>query len=347
MALGVGPLALLLPGLLLIPRYPAAQGGARMSLSAMPTDETGVSALCAAQEAADGRGVLVAVLDTGCDLSALGLQTTSEGAPKYVDFLDCTGGGDLDTTTTVSVDQDRSVKGLSGRKLSLGAWAEEAAEMRVGAVRLYALLPRSVLTRVKRERRAAFDAKQHAAVTAVQRELDALEAGSSLKGAAKTAAKKVRHSALNRAGSLDSARPAPSRTLSSPHRALRTPVTSLRCAAQDLELRLKELASMVEGYTDAGPLLDVLVYREKPTLDQPGIWRVVVDTTASGDLSGLTPMAPFRVERQVMWRSRAPWACWTAPFATNTLRLWCCCLGRGLRPQQPPLLPSRSAPSGG
>ena len=38
----------------------------------------------------------VAVLDTGCDLAAAGLSTTSDGRPKYIDFIDATGGGDVD-----------------------------------------------------------------------------------------------------------------------------------------------------------------------------------------------------------------------------------------------------------
>lgn len=163
----------------------------QFSPSAMPKGETGVTRLMQSYPEADGRGILVAILDTGCDLAAAGLLQTSDGRPKYVDFLDCTGGGDIDTKTVAARLPDGSVTGLSGRTLRLGSWAESAAEMRLGAVRLFSLLPRSVLGRVKRERKASFEATQHAAVTAVQREMDALEAGA-VTGAAKAAAKKVR-----------------------------------------------------------------------------------------------------------------------------------------------------------
>jgi hypothetical protein len=163
----------------------------QLSPSAMPKEETGVTKLLQSYPEADGRGILVAVLDTGCDLAAAGLLKTSDGRPKYIDFLDCTGGGDIDTQTVAARQPDGTVTGLSGRTLRLGSWAEGAAEMRLGAVRLFSLLPRSVLGRVKRERKASFEATQHAAVTAVQRELDALESGA-VTGAAKAAAKKVR-----------------------------------------------------------------------------------------------------------------------------------------------------------
>ena len=60
------------------------------SPSALPKIETGVAAHLDQYETHDGRNVLVAVLDTGCDLAAAGLQKTSDGRNKYVDFLDCT-----------------------------------------------------------------------------------------------------------------------------------------------------------------------------------------------------------------------------------------------------------------
>lgn len=168
----------------------AVQSISMAARSAMPTIETGVADLMESSGGeADGRGTLIGVFDTGCDLNAAGLLTTSDGKPKYVDFLDCTGGGDVDMSKKASRGDDGTVEGLSGRKLKLGDWANGVDEFRVGAVRLYSLLPASVRGRVGRERKARFTAAQHAATTEVQRELDGLEGGE-LSGSAKKDAKK-------------------------------------------------------------------------------------------------------------------------------------------------------------
>ena len=88
----------------------------------IPKEETKVLDLLQRHPTADGRGVKIAVLDTGCDLAAAGLQETSEGLPKYLDFLDCTGDGDVDTTMVATIPEPSPsetiiIKGKSGRDL--------------------------------------------------------------------------------------------------------------------------------------------------------------------------------------------------------------------------------------
>jgi hypothetical protein len=79
-----------------------------------------------------------------------------QGRPKYVDFLDCTGGGDVDTSTRATPDADGCVTALSGRKIKLPApWAEEAAEVRLGCVRLFDVTREAARSQRPRFRRSA------------------------------------------------------------------------------------------------------------------------------------------------------------------------------------------------
>lgn len=59
----------------------------------MPLGSTGVSAWRAAHPEWDGRGVLIAILDSGVDPNVEGLKTTSTGSPKLVDARDFSGEG--------------------------------------------------------------------------------------------------------------------------------------------------------------------------------------------------------------------------------------------------------------
>ena len=182
-----------LPAALLPAARPARARRVEMmaaSPSALPKIETGVAAHLDQYETHDGRNVLVAVLDTGCDLAAAGLQKTSDGRNKYVDFLDCTGGGDVDTRKVVERDADGTIPGLSGRSLTLGAWADGVDSFHVGGALLFPLLPSSARGRIQKERKASFSATQHAAMTEAQRALDAIEADATLAADEKSEKKK-------------------------------------------------------------------------------------------------------------------------------------------------------------
>ncbi|KAJ2161782.1 hypothetical protein GGF46_001204 [Coemansia sp. RSA 552] len=102
----------------------------------------------------DGRGTVVAILDTGIDPRAQGLQVTSDGQRKVVDYIDCTGSGDVALGPPQTCTGDTlEVRGTSGRTLRLNAaWSNPSGQWRVGAKRLYDIAPPDVKINAQRER---------------------------------------------------------------------------------------------------------------------------------------------------------------------------------------------------
>ena len=95
---------------------PAVEPPVAMLLGLMPLKSTGVEAFRAAHPTYDGRGVLIAILDSGLDPGVAGLVTTSTGAPKVVDLRDFSGEGHVDLTP-VTPGEDGKVS-IAGRSLS-------------------------------------------------------------------------------------------------------------------------------------------------------------------------------------------------------------------------------------
>ena len=69
----------------------------------------------------DGRGVVVAIFDDGVDPGAKGLQRTSDGKPKILDIIDCTGSGDIDTSKIVSATDEGIIEGYFGKKMKVNS----------------------------------------------------------------------------------------------------------------------------------------------------------------------------------------------------------------------------------
>ena len=142
----------------------------------LPKVETGAIRFLEKHPEYDGRGVVVAIFDTGVDPGAAGLQSTTDGKPKVIDMIDGTGSGDVDTSTVRKADAN-TLLGLSGRTLTLDSkWANPTGKFHVGLKRAFDLFPDGspfeLVPRMKRERRKECDRAQRASEALLRAEID-------------------------------------------------------------------------------------------------------------------------------------------------------------------------------
>lgn len=248
------------------------------SSRSIPKEETKVLDLLQGQPTADGRGVKIAVLDTGCDLAAAGLQETSEGLPKYLDFLDCTGDGDIDTTTTATIPEANEtivIKGKSGRDLTIGEWAPKpGSEVRLGSIRLYDVIPRSVKRRLLAERKSVHKEDHQQLIAQTQQTLDDLQIKINSCAAAKSDGDD---------GESDKDKKADEKK-------------NLIRQRNDAETLLGQYQAMIDSYDDAGPYMDVVLFQDEKDGDE---YKAVIDLKADGNLTESIPFSAFAKERQM------------------------------------------------
>jgi subtilisin family serine protease len=103
------------PNLQPIPREPAAPAALAHLRGWMPLAATGVPAFRAAHPVWDGRGVLIAILDSGIDPGVAGLDSTSAGRAKLLDLRDFSGEGRI-KLLPVALQGDTAA--IGGRRLA-------------------------------------------------------------------------------------------------------------------------------------------------------------------------------------------------------------------------------------
>eukprot|EP01063_Lacrimia_lanifica_P001405 TRINITY_DN10711_c0_g2_i1.p1 TRINITY_DN10711_c0_g2~~TRINITY_DN10711_c0_g2_i1.p1 ORF type:complete len:1321 (+),score=563.72 TRINITY_DN10711_c0_g2_i1:40-4002(+) len=239
----------------------------------MPKIETQAAAFLEAHPELDGRGVVIAVLDTGVDPAADGLQTTTDGKPKVIDVVDCTGDGDVDTSTereaTVDDEGFHRVEGVtSGVSLKLpkaleGRWANPTGAYHVGVKDAFTLFPSALAKRVAKKRREAFEAEGRRLLTLEQGKLSAFDTKHGCTQPAKAGG--------DVAGGLSPA---------------------LRLERKELAARVAQLTARLAAYEDLGPKYHCLVWHDGAR------YRAVVDTSETGDLTTAAPLAPYCDEHE-------------------------------------------------
>jgi subtilisin family serine protease len=119
------------------PKQPLLPPEAARLLDLLPRRSVGAEQFIATHPAFDGRGTLIAILDSGIDAGVPGLRTTSDGLPKLLDLRDFSREGRIGLRPLVA---DRDVLTIEGRTLA-------------GASRLRSLTPGTLYGGVLLERR--------------------------------------------------------------------------------------------------------------------------------------------------------------------------------------------------
>ncbi|KAI8836057.1 subtilase family-domain-containing protein [Chytriomyces cf. hyalinus JEL632] len=226
----------------------------------LPKEETQSASFIEHFPTFDGRDTVIAILDTGVDPGAIGMQFTTTGENKIIELIDCTGSGDVDMTksaeATVTTDAEgvevRTLKGLTGRTLTIpSAWPLPAdGKYRLGWKASKGLFPNDLVPRIKDARKRNLEIENHKLITAVQEKL---------------AAHELQHPKLEANDKEMHVR-------------------------QDLKDRIHVLKEQIKSFEDPGSVWDCVSFHD-------GVkWRAAIDVNESGDFQGADLLAGFSDE---------------------------------------------------
>lgn len=118
----------------------------------LPKAETGALRFLDNHPKYDGRGVIIAIFDSGVDPGAAGLTRTTDGQPKIIDIIDATGSGDIPMSAPIKADNGL-LPGQSGRSLKINKkWKNPTGNYRIGLKAAYDIYPSDLISRIKSER---------------------------------------------------------------------------------------------------------------------------------------------------------------------------------------------------
>nr|CAB3450616.1 unnamed protein product [Digitaria exilis] len=222
--------------------------------SLMPKKEIGVDRFLAAHPEYDGRGAFIAIFDSGVDPAAAGLQTTSDGKPKILDVIDCTGSGDVDTSKVVKADADGAIVGASGARLVVNSsWKNPSQEWHVGCKLIYELFTDTLTSRLKKERKKKWDEENQEAISDALKQLNEFE---------------KKHTKVDDA--------------------------TLKKAHEDLQSRLDYLRKQAEGYDDKGPVIDIVAWHDGDVWRVAVDTQTLQGTNNGGKLADFVPLTNYR-----------------------------------------------------
>ncbi|XP_045813598.1 tripeptidyl-peptidase 2-like isoform X2 [Trifolium pratense] len=226
--------------------------------SLMPKTEIGVDRFLHSYPHYDGRGVLIAIFDSGVDPAAAGLQVTSDGKPKILDILDCTGSGDIDTSKVVKADADGCISGASGASLAINtSWKNPSGEWHVGYKLVYELFTETLTSRLKKERKKKWDEINQEEIAKTLKQLNDFD---------------QQHRKVDDA--------------------------KLKKAREDLQNRVDFLKKQSEGYNDKGPAIDAVVWYDGEVWRVALDTQSLEDDSDSGKLANFVPLTNYRTERK-------------------------------------------------